>query len=182
MGKAMPPTILFRKGKRLVDVGVDDYLGKRTIRSACRRFPVRKIDRLAKFVRPPGTPYFQTAIVPVPLDDFSNGFHGCVFDRDFLANPIVRIYIGARIKYPEPVADNRTRSVRRLCMLRNDTETMLFLLAHEARHVWQSRNGHGIRWHGPRHPTEIDADLYGRRMLNKYRLSCKYRKNHRSPK
>lgn len=53
----------------------------------------------------------------------------------------------------------------------NATEMMVYILAHEARHFWQSamKNRRGYVWGSRGRYSEIDADSYAIRMLRKWR-------------
>lgn len=95
--------------------------------------------------------------------------HSC-HDR---ANWFIRAFVGPASLFPRKAeASGRKGGYLPIPWLASQTEAMVYLLAHELRHLWQGRVPRGRRVWGSRGQySERDACAYGIRMLRQWRAS-----------
>ena len=151
----------------LATVFLSDAVGSERILCNFKDFSTAAIDSIIRLVRPRGTPYFQTIIVPEPVG--GRGFFGCAREKGKdLLNPVVLVYVGDKIKYPYEIKYPKVRQGYAY----DDVELLVFLLAHEIRHVWQFdwRHDRGYRSSTSESSrSEVSANKYALRMLDRFK-------------
>jgi hypothetical protein len=88
------------------------------------------------------------------------------------AAPFVNLYVGSARFFPRrPTGPTRNNGgYLPIPYLRNRVEALVFIAAHELRHLWQSKVKRGRRVWGARgQMSERDADAYAIRMLRQWR-------------
>lgn len=143
--------------------------------------PTDKVKELIEFVCPRGVDNFCITL----MDDVS----GAAWWGDTTAYkkvPSIRLYIAKYNKYPRLSNPRTTKSsgYTPQFWLRNREETILALLAHELRHIWQVKVSKKDLWRTSRmckyvlwdnktytslYSVEKDACKYARDVLHKYR-------------
>jgi hypothetical protein len=87
------------------------------------------------------------------------------------ADPFVNLYIGKADKFPSiPISDRHKAGYLPVPYLASQIKALVYLAAHELRHLWQGRIPKGRRVWGARGQfSERDADAYAIRMLREWR-------------
>lgn len=86
------------------------------------------------------------------------------------AAPFVNLYIGRADQFPAPPCAPHRAGYLPRPWLASQVEALVYLAAHELRHLWQARIPKGRRVFGARGQySERDADAYAIRMLRQWR-------------
>lgn len=124
-----------------------------------------------RFVCPPGVAGFD-----VRLSNCSNGaFKGRAYPEgsswhDRRATWFINLYIGPAALFPRTPRPPVRSGYLPTPWLRDQTEALVYLCAHELRHLWQGRVPRGRRVWGARGQySERDTDAYAIRMLRAWR-------------
>lgn len=131
--------------------------------------PNEAIREVIRFVRPPGISGFD-----VSVKNTARGLAGRAYwagsayhDR---ACPFVVLRIG-RSGWPRDASSPHRPGYLGVPRLENKIEALVFLAAHELRHLWQARGIKRGRARGSRGRfSERDADAYAFKMLDEWRL------------
>lgn len=91
---------------------------------------------------------------------------GCSYHST--SNPFLNVYVGRKkAKYPKKTYDGKGYIGFKVF---SQLEEILFVIAHELRHLWQGKIKRGYRIWGARGQfSERDADAYGIRIVRKWR-------------
>ncbi len=86
------------------------------------------------------------------------------------AAPFVNLFIGSAKRFPSLPRPSYKAGYLPIPWLADQTEALVFVAAHELRHLWQARRKTGGRVWGSRGQfSERDADAYAIRMLRAWR-------------
>ena len=128
---------------------------------------VREIET---FVRPPGVRGFDLELRNGHGYDLAGRAYHAGSAYHSTARPFVVCRIGEAMRFPQmPQPPVRSNYLPRP-YLASQTEALVYLLAHELRHLWQARVTSGRRVWGSRGQfSERDADAYAIKMLRQWR-------------
>lgn len=126
-----------------------------------------EIREIIRFVCPSGVTGFDVQVGHCTRKDFKGQAY-----EDW---SLVKCYISKNVKYPLPPNKRKNRrGYLPLPYFASQTEVMVYLMAHELRHLWQRKVPRGWRVWGARGQySERDACAYGIRMLREWRRSVK---------
>jgi len=87
------------------------------------------------------------------------------------ASPFINLYIGAASEFPAPPVEVRHRpGYLPMPYFATQLEALVYLAAHELRHLWQARVKRGRRvWGAKGQFSERDADAYALKTLRAWR-------------
>lgn len=136
------------------------------------KFDNKSIKEIIKFVRPSGLSNFE-----IGVKNSKNGFcgrcyyNGCSYHGNF--SPYVVIRIGDKIKFPidnGQDVDVKGKGYLSGYKLFTTEEVLVYLMAHELRHLWQAKHRRGYRYYNCRGQfSERDADCYAIHKLREWR-------------
>lgn len=128
------------------------------------------IAEIARFVCPPGVTGYDVHVGHMAGSSYKgvaypegHGSHGraCWF---------VKLHLGKTMKFPKPPRLPHRAGYLPTPWLADRTEVLVYLAAHELRHLWQGKVPRGRRVWGARGQySERDADAYAIRMLRAWR-------------
>lgn len=132
--------------------------------------PDAVVREVVRFVKPPGVSGFD---VRVGRGGCGTVFKGRAYTRGSgyhdRAVPFVNVYLGD-VRYPRKAEAAWAPGYLGVPWLADRVEGLVFVLAHELRHLWQARVPRGRRVWGARGQfSERDADAYAIRMLRAWR-------------
>ena len=131
--------------------------------------PTAMIREVLAFVRPSGIKGFDVRV---------GGCRGQVKGRAYwdgsayhdTARPFVNLYVGADSMFPVPPRQRTRAGYLPTPYLTSRIEALVYIAAHELRHLWQALVPRGRRVWGSRGQfSERDADAYAIRMLRAWR-------------
>lgn len=132
--------------------------------------PDALVREVIRFVRPPGVSGFD---VRAGLGNAIKGKAYCAGSAyHTTARPFVNLYLGPVAAYPTPPGGARSAGFGYLprSYFADPVEALVYLAAHELRHLWQKRVPRGRRVWGARGRfSERDACAYGIRLLRAWR-------------
>ncbi len=143
------------------------------------KIPNKLIRAIVQFVRPPGIKKFRVVILPTSkLWGGRGGRQGVTVKIGKPKYPFVmRTYQYGQLKQRWTKADPVTGRMRQLKGRRyhiaNQTELLIYLLAHELMHTKQGQRGNvrGRVWGARGRYSEIETESYAIRKLREYRQS-----------
>lgn len=131
--------------------------------------PSDLIREIIRFVKPPGIKKFD-----VRVGNTRDHFKGRAYSKGSAyhstADPFVNVYVGPVQKFPSIPYQPASSKYLPTPYMASRVEALVFVMAHELRHLWQSRVPRGRRVWGARGQfSERDADAYAIRMLREWR-------------
>lgn len=128
------------------------------------------IREVIRFVRPPGISGFDVRVSNTRVGVAGTAYHeGCsLHDR---ACPFVVLRVGQ--SWPQEAQGPHKPGYLGVPRLENRIEALVFIAAHELRHLWQARGSRkrkGMAKGSRGKFSERDADTYAFRMLNEWRI------------
>jgi hypothetical protein len=155
------------------------------------KFPTERVRELIAFCKPRNVSGFD-----VNVRNCASGFHGSAFVEGSYKHPKMRVKNGRRkTTFPPFIEINIKRGHRQhesytfpkhgaylRFTLWNLDEVVLYLLAHEMRHLWQKKIPKGRRVWGSRGQySERDADAYAIRIIRAWRRVSNQTRNFTLP-
>lgn len=133
------------------------------IKNTSRIYTTQEIREAIRFVKPSGVKNFSLSI-----QNTSTGYYGKAFRNGK--------WVGVRIakirKFPYIQYTNKKGYIP--FTLYTQKEVLYFILAHELRHLWQSKHKRGWRvWGAKGQFSEKDADAYAIHKVREYRRNEK---------
>lgn len=124
------------------------------------------IRALVRFAKPADVSNFDLGIKNTPQTMAGTAYHdGCAYHAT--SAPLVICRIGKPAHFPHHLRGGKGYLP---FFVWNQTEGLLFLLAHELRHLWQDKHPRGYRVWGARGQfSERDADAYAIRKVREWR-------------
>lgn len=123
------------------------------------KYPIDLVRSVIKFARPSGISNFD-----VIVKDRPKSFSGRAWGRFRI---LVKISKGA-IKYPVKTYYKPGKGYIQYTLY-SDTESLVHVIAHELRHLWQKSHKYGRVWGSKGVSSERDADAYSIRKVREYR-------------
>jgi hypothetical protein len=132
--------------------------------------PNALVREIIRFVKPSGVSGFDVrlgvagcgSVVKGKAYYAGSGYHDT-------ADPFVNLYLG-NVRYPHPPAPPIRSNYLPRPYFADKVEALVYLTAHELRHLWQANVPRGRRVWGARGQfSERDADAYAIRMLRAWR-------------
>lgn len=123
-----------------------------------------------KFVCPPGVTAYDVSLRNGRGYDFKGRAYpeGC--SRRARDNWLVTLYVGEASRFPRPPRVPVRSNYLPQPFIADRIEALVYIAAHELRHLWQARVPRGRRVWGARGQySERDADAYAIRMLRAWR-------------
>ena len=131
--------------------------------------PDETVRQILAFVRPPGIANFDVRVGSTDGDVKGHAYSKGSAYHD-TARPFVNLYIGPASRFPCPPRPPSRPGYLPTPYLASQTDALVYIAAHELRHLWQARVPKGRRVYGARGQfSERDADAYAIRMLRAWR-------------
>ena len=136
--------------------------------------PTEKIREIIRAVRPAGISNFDVRISNLGANRYVKGRNGCrgraytqgsgYHDR---ASPFIVVSLSPAISWKPYIQEPRGGYLGHAWGTR--VEAMLWVIAHELRHLWQAKHTRGKVYGSKGRFSERDADAYALQMLRRYR-------------
>jgi hypothetical protein len=132
--------------------------------------PTETLREVIRFVCPPGVSGYDVRLNNGKGYDFKGRAYTRGSSYHDRANPFITLYVGEASRFPRgprpPVRSNYLPTP----WIADRIEALVYIAAHEMRHLWQERVPRGRRVWGARGKmSERDADAYAIRMLRAWR-------------
>lgn len=132
--------------------------------------PNATVREVIRFVRPSGVSGFDVMLKNSTDSDLKGSAYTQGSGYHATAAPFVSLLVGAESRFPQkPQPPVRSNYLPRP-YLASRLDALVYLAAHELRHLWQAKVTHGYRVWGARGKfSERDADAYAIKMLRAWR-------------
>lgn len=132
--------------------------------------PDSLVREILRFVCPPGVAGYDVYLGLTNRSAFKGKAYHEGSSYHATAAPFVKLYIGAARRFPRGPRPPLRSKYLPTPWLASRTEALVYLAAHELRHLWQGKHPRGGRVWGARGQfSERDADAYAIRKLREWR-------------
>lgn len=138
------------------------------LKNTSKIFETEIIRKITKFVKPAGITNFDIWVKNSKSWGGRAYYKGCSYHGSFA--PYIVIRINSKLHYPLNVNPRQSPGYLKHIKLYSAIEFLVYMIAHELRHLWQNKHPKGWRvWGAKGQFSERDADAYALHKIREWR-------------